>query len=246
MLQRHFTYRCLPSGGQYRVASVILMIAIALSAIGAQPSAVSASDGTCVERKYSHVGGYRKVSNYGARATLEWDQPYVCSADFSTTWPMSVSADHSKYVQSGWFRETGWANTRVFVEWVDQYGKWGRFTGNNNWGTGSVQFAVYRNWVKPATTWCGSAGTTEIWCRGSMSYPKDEVQFYAETARTENRMFGTSRDPNTLNGFGWRDGNKAWNQTYALCNTKVVVNHYRGCRPAGTVVYSFDVWDDRR
>jgi hypothetical protein len=79
-----------------------------------------------------------------------------------------------------------------------------------------------------------------------MSYPKVKTDFFAETPRTENRLFGTIRDPNTLSNFGWRDGDKAWYTTFVVCGSGYKVNHYRGCRPAGTVVYNFDVWDDRR
>jgi hypothetical protein len=162
---------------------------------------------------------------------------------------------NDKWIQTGWTNNAGLSNTMVFYQYVDANNQiWDDFV-DNRYGTGMVTFALYRNWQYSTNRWCFSASGHEFACTNpehNMSWPKEQVEYYAETNRTTNRLYGSTSDPVTFSNLGYRDGNRVWHATTAKCRSHSklgpdpLFSHYHGCSPAGTVVEGFNVYDDRR
>lgn len=86
-------------------------ISLALTAIllvGILPPDTLAHHGLCAPPHYSHLGAYTAmqsgVSAQGSRGTLEYDDPSLCNATFSTVWTMAWSTTGAGLVQAGYFK----------------------------------------------------------------------------------------------------------------------------------------------
>lgn len=243
-----------------RALRAVAVAVLLVTSVTIPAPAARADHGTCNSYR-SYLGAIREGGGgYGSRATLEWDHAGVCSGytySWSITWTMSSYWDpdpyYDKWIQTGWSNDVGQSSTRVFYQYKDANNNvWNDFFAND-YGTGLVTFATYRNWLYSTNVWCFSASGREFACtQHNMTWPKERVEFAAETNRSTNRLYGTPSDRVTLNNFGYRDGNKVWHSTTAKCvrhsyfGNDPLFSHYRGCSPVGTVVEGFDIYDDRR
>ncbi|MDT3697959.1 MAG: hypothetical protein RO469_00910 [Thermincola sp.] len=152
-------------------------------------------------------GGKKVVSNNGAAATIEVQNPYV-TVDVSA-WVMTASSDGSGWASVGWGKRSGQSNPQQFYEYV--YTPTNLWVQRDDFGAATNSSYNYKVGCDSTTMYFIIDGVTKATVSlTSIPYSRSEAQFFGETHSTAEQSPGSVSNPVTFSVAQYKTTSNSW------------------------------------
>lgn len=218
----------------------ILSIVTIIMLIAMMPHSYAASG-------YYFNGGAKEISNNGAEATIESQNPYVYSGSSISAWAMTCDDNYSnRYAQVGYLKYSRDSKPFYFYEYS---------YGTSTWYQKQLTSAPVTGTHHIYTVGCDSNnmyfkidGTNYATCSlSSIPFSRNTVEVFTETHHTSDQNPGSVANPVTMGDVSYKSTSNVWT------STKCINWHDIGYGDLSTQrnnilssgSYDWEVWDSR-
>lgn len=157
--------------------------------------------------EHNFNGGYKVISNNGASAYIEVQNPYVTTYSSSSAWVMTCDGNQS-FAQVGWVKRSNWTGPKNFYEY--EYEPSGAFfvkeigdatAGSYHYRVSKVGDTMYF-YINGATQ-----GTVPI---STIPFTRSVVEYLGETQDTDDQSPGSVTNPLTFSSAQYKNTSDSW------------------------------------
>lgn len=198
---------------------------------------------------YYFNGAYKRVTNKGAAATIETQNPYVFNGSSVSAWAMTCdSTVPNRYAQVGYVKFYGDASPKYFYEYSYGSGTWYQKTlglasagSHNEFMVGCDSHTMY---FKINGIVYGTAPLTSI------PFSRNTVEIYVETHAVSDQSPGSASNPVSMGGAKYKTTADSWVSALCMNSFGAIGTGYgslttqRNNIPS-TGATNWEVWDSR-